>query len=167
MVDTSAFAFANRGTISLSSSAPSVSVTLGVVKDIEITVSAEHVNLYGWGSIKRQAVAKHSAKVAVKIGYVKFDPIKTTGWQMLAWSQTNGTTPGTAGTLVDTNYVPLFTVVGLFQFEAGVSGSPAEQKLYATVSGVYFPNFPLKTAEGQWMKVDMVGEGSDVVFSNV
>ena len=154
MVDTSAFAFANRGTISVGGA------TLAVVKDIEITTSAEHVNLYGWGSIRRQAVAKHSAKIAVKIGYMKFDPVISTGFQFLAWS-----TGGTNGTIFDTNTVTTYTVLAQFTFEPTAT-VVTDQHLHASITNVYFPNFPLKMSEGQWMKVDMTGEGSDIVFTN-
>lgn len=148
---TAAVAFANKGTISVGGT------DIGVVKDIEVTISAEHVNLYGWGSILRQAVAKHSAKVSVKIGYMRFDPATTTGWQFSAWC--------TAGALNDTNTVTTFTVVAVFKFEAGSGGTPVAQTLTGTILNVYFPNFPLKMAEGQWMKVDMVGEGSTITFA--
>ena len=156
------FAFANKGTITIAGIAvpggayPTV-VTLGVVKDVEVTVSAEHVNLYGWGSIKRQGVAKHSAKVSVKVGYMKLDPVYTTGFQFYILNPTATTTAD--GNLTDSNAVKLFTVTANFLFESGVN-------LLGTVSNVYFPNFPLKAAEGQWVKCDMTGEGSDVVFTN-
>jgi len=162
MASTAAFAFANTGTIAVNvGGAVTGAAVLGVVKDVEITVSAEHVNLYGWGSILRQAVAKHSAKVSVKIGYMKVDPVITTGFQFSMLH------PGTAdGAFLDSNTVQLFCIEGLFVFQPDSTGSPALQHLHAKVENVYFPNFPLKMAEGQWMKVDMTGEGSTVTFTN-
>jgi len=162
MADTSSFAFANKGIIKVTGQAvpggayPLV-ITLGVVKDVELTVSAEHVNLYGWGSIKRQGVMKHSAKVTVKVGYMKLDPVYTTGFQFYILNPTAVTTAD--GNLTDSNLVKLFTVAADFVFESGTTAR-------GTVSNVYFPNFPLKAAEGQWVKCDMVGEGSDVIFTN-
>lgn len=159
---TTSFAFANKGTITIVGQAtpggayPLVT-TLGVVKDVELTVSAEHVNLYGWGSIKRQGVMKHSAKVAIKIGYMKLDPAVTSGFQFYILNPTATTTA--SGALTDTNSVKLFTVDASFLFESGTT-------LKGEVSNIYFPNFPLKAAEGQWIKCDMVGEGSDVTFTN-
>ena len=158
------YAFANKGVITIVGQAtpggayPTV-ITLGTVKDVEITPSAEHVNLYGWGSIKRVAVAKHSAKVAVKIGYMKLDPAVTgaTAFQFYILNPTASTSP--SGAMEDTNSVKLFTITANFMFESGTN-------LLGTVKDVYFPNFPLKAAEGQWVKVDMVGEGSDVTFTN-
>lgn len=155
------FAFANKGVITIAGTTtyPTVA-TIGVVKDVEITVSAEHVNLYGWGSILRQAVAKHSAKVAVKVGYMKIDPAATAtaGWQFFILNPTTATAT-TSGALEDINTVKLFTIIADFVFESGVT-------LRGTVSNVYFPNFPLKAAEGQWVKCDMTGEGSTVTFTN-
>ena len=161
MVDTSSYAFANKGTIAVNVGGTSVGApVLGVVKDVEITVSAEHVPLYGWGSIKRQAVAKHTAKVPIKIGYVKFDPIKTTGYQFSALNPT-----AADGTLLDSNSVQLFCIEATFTFEA-TSLVPAGEVLHAKVMNVFFPDFPLKASEGQWMKVDMSGEGSDIIYTN-
>jgi len=162
MASTAAFAFANMATIAVNVGGTTTGgAKLGVVKDVEITVSFEHVPLYGWSSILRQAVAKHTAKVAVKIGYIKFDPIITTGWQFSMLRPT-----GATGALEDTNTVQLFDIEGIFNFLADSTGSPAAQILKAEVRNVYFPNFPLKAAEGQWLKVDMTGEGQTVVFTN-
>ena len=166
---TSSFAFANKGVLTVAGATPTgwtggatpLWATIGVVKDVEITVSAEHVNLYGWGSIKRQAVAKHSAKVAVKVGFMKLDPLLTntsaSSFVFFILNPSAVTTP--SGLLEDTNTVKLFNITANFLFESG-------ENLLGTVKNVYFPNFPLKASEGQWLKVDMTGEGSDVVFTN-
>jgi len=155
------FAFANKGVVTVAgtSTYPSV-VTLGVVKDVELVVSAEHVPLYGWSSILRQAVAKHTAKASVKVGYMKIDPVATTaaGWQFFILNPTTATA-NTSGAMEDVNTVKLFTIVADFVFESGVT-------LRGTCSNTYFPNFPLKAAEGQWVKCDMTGEGSTVTFTN-
>jgi len=142
---TNAVAFANRGTIAITDE-----TTPQVIKDVEITISAEHVPLYGWGSILRQGVAKHSLKVSVKIGYVKFEADKAEFPYNIYCS---------AGTLTDSNAVPLYTVVGVFTFEGG-------QILRCTISGVYFPDMPFKASEGQWIRLDLAGEGSSILFAN-
>lgn len=155
---TEAVGFANRGVITVGGTGgvKPTTATLGVVKDVEITLSAEHVPLYGWGSIKRQGVAKHSMKVAVKVGWVKFDPVKTTGWQF-SW----GAIPGAdaTGSITDSNLVHLFDITATFTMEDG-------QILKATITDVFFPDFPLKASEGQWIRIDMSGEGKDVVYAN-
>ena len=160
MVDS--FAFANRGTITIvgADAVPTV-VTVGVVKDVDLTWSAEHVPLYGWGTIKRVAVAKHSQKVTVKVGYAKFDPVKTTGWMWHALSTCSaaGVWSASTGVVTDTNAVKLFNIVATWTLESGV-------KLAGTVSNVYFPDIPLKASEGQWVRVDMTGEGDDIVWTN-
>jgi hypothetical protein len=152
--------FANKGTITVAgaSGSPSV-VTLAVVKDVEIVMSAEHVPLYGWGSVKRVAVAKHSAKVSVKIGFAKFSPA-VSGSGASPWFPfwILNATAGT-GTLSDSNTVKTFTVTANFISEDG-------ENLLATIANVYFPNFPLKMTEGTWMRVDLDGEGSDITFTN-
>ena len=91
---------------------------------------------------------------------MKFDPVISTGFQFLAWS-----TGGTNGTIFDTNTVTTYTVLAQFTFEPTAT-VVTDQHLHASITNVYFPNFPLKMSEGQWMKVDMTGEGSDIVFTN-
>ena len=153
--------FANRGVITAggpSDLVPTV-VTLGVVKDVELTISAEHVPLYGWGTILREGVAKHSLKVAVKIGWCKFDSfVGATGD---AWFLDIGASPAVAhdGAWVDTNAVHLFDINAQFTGEDGVH-------LNAEITGIYFPDLPLKASEGQWVRVDLSGEGKTVLFTN-
>jgi len=153
-------AFANRGTITVggpSNLVPTVE-TLAVIKDVELTISAEHVPLYGWGSILRQGVAKHSLKVSVKVGWVKFNPfVGATG----GWIFSIGASPGqvATGAWTNTNAVHLFDVNALFTFEDG-------QTLNAKITNVYFPDLPLKASEGQWVRLDMAGEGETILFTN-
>ena len=160
------FAFANRGTIDAAKIADAGPVTgssaytdivgLGVVKDVEIAWSAEHMPLYGWGETTRQAVARHTEKVSVKIGWCKFDPTVAT-WFPMGILRTLAAT--TAGTSTKTNAVRLFTITAHFTMEDGTL-------LKGIVNNVYFPDFPIKAAEGQWLKVDLNGDGTDVVWSN-
>ena len=47
----------------------------------------------------------------------------------------------------------------LFTFEDGT-------KLNAEITDVFFPDLPMKASEGQWVRLDMSGEGKTVVFTN-
>lgn len=148
--------FANKGTLTISCSG--ATTTFAVVKDVEVTVSADHVPLYGWGSIKRVAVARHSAKVSVKIGAAKFGLNTGSGPSLPFWI-VSPSAGAVTSSMEDTNTVRLFTLTWKFVGEdAGT--------VQAVVSNVYFPNFPLKATEGQWMQLNLDGEGSDIAFSN-
>lgn len=147
--------FANKGSVSISGDGGSPATEdLFVVKDVEVTVSAEHVPLFGWGSIQRKAVARHTGKVSVKIGWAKFKPAAQ-NWLFYIGDPVSGT-----GALTDTNTVKLFDVVVKFVNEA----SPNET-LTATIQDVYFPNFPMKASEGQWVRLDMDGEGVSIAYT--
>jgi len=154
--------FANKGTLAIAGvGGTPASITVGVVKDVEISVSADHVPLYGWGSIKRQGVARHSLKVGVKIGFAKFAPLTTAVGSTPIWfpfyvlSPTDGVVTSAVN---DVNTVKLFDVtVVLTGEDAGT--------LTIVAKNVYFPNFPLKASEGQWIRVDMDGEGSDITYT--
>jgi len=160
-------AFANRGLISIAGAASETggptpgTFYLAVIKDVELTVSADHVPLYGWGTIRRVAVAKHSEKVAVKIGSMKFNPsvalASPAWWSFVTFGP--GATPSGTAVNTDTNRVKLFDITATYVFEDG-------QILKGTVYDVYFPNLPLRASEGQWVKLDMSGEGSYVLWAN-
>lgn len=151
-------AFANRGVATIagaSSTAPTVT-SFAVMKDLEIAVSYDHVPLYGWGSVRRQGVAKHSERVSVKIGSMKFNP-NVTASALPWWSYV--TNPSSGGTTdEDTNVVKLFDVTGAFTFEDG-------QILKGTVYNVFIPSIPFRGSEGQWVKLDMSGEGAYVAWA--
>ena len=154
--------FANRGTVTIVGvNGTPATFSFAVVKDVELTVSADHVPLYGWGSTFRVAVAKHQQKVSVKVGSMKFNPYiagASPAWYGLITAPSAGST----GSLTneDTNTVKLFNIIARFTFEDG-------QVLQGTVYNVYFPNLPLRASEGQWMKLDMSGEGAYVLWSNM
>ena len=150
--------FANKGTVAVEgANGTPISESLFVVKDVEVTVSAEHVPLFGFGSIRRQAVARHTGKVGVKIGFAKFKPAST-NWLFFIADPVSG-----SGSLTDVNDVKLFDVVVVFKNEAGTP--PANETLTATITDVYFPNFPMKAAEGQWIRLDLDGEGTTITYT--
>lgn len=150
-------AFANRGVVTIAgaSGTPS-SKAFAVIKDVELTVSADHVPLFGWGTIFRVAVAKHQEKVSVKVGSMKFNPA-ISGSSIAWWSYITNPTSGGA-TNEDTNTVKTFNIEALFRFEDG-------QILRGTVYDVYFPNLPFRANEGQWVKLDVSGEGASVLWA--
>lgn len=151
-------AFANRGVIRVTGTgATPAAKYFAVVKDVELTVSADHVPLWGWGSIRRVAVAKHQEKVSVKIGSMKFNPA-ISGASIAWWSYITNPTSG-GGTDLDTNTVKTFDIDAFFTFEDG-------QVLHGTVSSVYFPSLPFRANEGQWVKLDVSGEGAYVTWAN-
>ncbi len=154
-ISTESVFFANKGTLKITgSNATPAQFTVMIIKDIEITAGAEHVPLFGWGTIRRQAVARHTGKVGVRIGFAKFLP-KAANWLFYINDPASG-----SGTLTDTNTVKTFTVVVTLDNEAAPN-----ETLTITVYDVYFSNFPLKAAEGQWMRVDLDGEGAYMAMS--
>ena len=149
--------FGNMGvtTVAGGSGTPAV-LTLAAVKDCEVTEEWEHAEAYGWGSVDRVGVAKYNHKVTVKIGWIKFAPKLGEWWPLYIKDASAG-----AGSSTDTNTVTLFTVT--LQINPLTSGNT---NLLLTVSNVYFPKFPIKATEGQWIKVDMEGVGTTSVASN-
>lgn len=153
-------AFANRGKVYIAgANGTPAQWAFAAVKDVEITVSADHVPLYAWGSIFRIAVAKHQQKIAVKVGSMKFNPA-VTGSSPAWWGFITAPSAGATGSASgeDTNSVKLFNIDAVFTFEDG-------QVLRGKVYNVYFPNLPIRASEGQWMKLDISGEGATVEWA--
>ena len=140
--------FGNRGTVTITSSVPA-DVPIAVIKGISINNKYEHTKLFGMGSINRQAVARHNHEVEVKISYAKFDATyNTMVGALIATSTTDGCTPA------------VFTVTA-------TAVGDAANNLIATVTNVYFENFPTNLAENDYLVVDLVGYGTAVAYTNV
>jgi hypothetical protein len=153
--------FANKGVLTVTGAggATPTDQVIAIVKDVEINWSAEHVPLYGWGSIKRQAMARHSMKVDVKIGYMKFAPDASGASPWWAFYVISPSDADTSTGTEDTNSVKYFDITADFTGENG-------DTLSGKVTNVAFSNFPMKASEATWIKVDMDGQGDDIIWSN-
>jgi hypothetical protein len=152
--------FGNRGTLAVvGTNASPGSVTVGVLKGVEINVTFEHVELYGMGTILRADAQKHSAKVEVSIKFAKFDPTLTssTFFPYYILNVTGTTTP--SGTIEDTNAEKFFTVTANW---VGTGG----RKVQAAVSNVYFESFPMPMPENDFVVLDLKGYGDGITFTN-
>ena len=151
--------FGNRGKLYLVNDPDGTpdSDEIAILKGVEVTVQAEHQELYGMGSIKRQAVARHTAKVEVKIKSAKFDPAMATGLGLAYKSILDGDASG-ALTITDTN------TVALFDLRLYAKGTGETNYLKVTVSDVYFPDIPFPLPENDWVVFELSGTGSDVTF---
>lgn len=135
--------------------------TLGVLRDLEINVSWEHVPLYGMSSILREAVAKHSAKVDVKVKFGKFDPTIANDFFTHVINPTQWVAFG-LGKMTDTNTVETFT------FSAEIrSFNTSPTKFSAIVTGCYMESLPLLTlTENEWVARDITMVGSNITIKN-
>jgi len=136
--------------------------TLGVLRDCEVTVSFEHVPLYGMSSILREAVAKHSAKVDIKVKFAKFDPTIANDFFTHVINPTQWVAFG-LGKMVDTNTVEEFS------FRAEIrSYDTVPKKFSVVVTGCYFESLPLLTlTENEWIARDMTMVGSNITIKNI
>ena len=149
--------FGNRGRLQIGDQ------NVAVLKGIEMTPSYERADLYGQDSIFRQDVARHTAKVEVKIRAAKFDPSISSptgvfGAYLSALAPSGGTY---AGTFQDTNICSTFSV----DFWISTDGTTTGQ-LKATVTNVVFDSLPLPMPENDFVVLDLTGVGKSVSFSN-
>jgi hypothetical protein len=149
--------FGNRGTLAVvGASATPASQTLAVLKGVEINVTFEHVELYGMGSILRQDVNKHTAKVEVSIKFAKFDNTLANFWPLYILDSTASGAP--AGTITDSNVEKLWTITAVW------TGTNA-QKMTAVVSNVYFENLPIPMPENDYVVLDLKGYGDGITIT--
>lgn len=158
MTTTSRAYFGQDGVLSISKG--SDTIELAIVQNWKATVTYETSDLYGIGSIYRQAAARHNAKVDVSaefcaipdtlegslIGYV-IDPVGGSG--------------DSTATGADTTALARFTFTGTFTAEDGV------HKKTITVGDVYMSSFPWEASTGEWIKVNMEGTGSTYKIEDV
>jgi hypothetical protein len=153
--------FGNRGTILIQgtgSTAPTSSTVLAVVKGVEINVTFEHVELYGFGSINRADVAKHTSKIEVKIRWAKFDPSLTTSTFFPYFIMNPSAATSPSGTIEDTNVEKLFKVTAVW---TGTGG----RTFTAVVDSVYFEGVPFPMPENDFVVMDMSGYGSTITIT--
>ena len=132
------------------------SQTIALGQDLELTMKSTEVYARGMGSELIQNRAKHSIQVEVKLAFIKFLPTVTSWFPYFIMDPTNG-----AGTLTDICRCALFTVTGeIYPMTA------ANNNWLRTVTGVSFPEFPLKVTYNQWVKVDLSGVGQTLTDTN-
>jgi hypothetical protein len=155
---TDALYFANMGVITVAGSGGTPAAkTLAVVKNVKASLKWDEVLAWGWGSIQIQGRAKHQQKVDVEIEYMKYAPKLTEWWPLyIADSATGG------GTVTDTNKVTTFTVTAQFE-PIDATGTV---KLLETITGVSFSELPTEAKEGDWIRCNLKGTGTTVVYSN-
>jgi hypothetical protein len=138
-------------TIDTEDSTP-VNIPVGSLKQVQVTVSADHVELTSADTILREDVAKRNLNVSVLAGVAAFDSTMVKEW--LGGDGSSATSPA------DDNTVATFEV-------AGAITSPGGTTLTATVEGVYFPSLPVIDAtEGQWVTHNLDGDGKTVTIAD-
>jgi hypothetical protein len=130
--------------------------TLAMVQDLELTFKSSEIKARGIGSEKVQNKAKYAFEIDVKFSLIKFLPAVGTWFAYYIMDPTSG-----GGTVIDTCKVALFTVTGeIYPMTTG------NDNMLRTVTGVSFPEFPLKVTYNQWVKAEFSGSGNDLVDTN-
>jgi hypothetical protein len=150
--------FSNRAKLQIGST------DVTVLRGLEVTASFEFVELYGTDSLLRQDVAKHTAKVEVKIRGAKINPDKASTVGLMG-ALMKAIHPVTApdGTIEDTNTVDTETV------NIWIPGSdvPGTNLIKIQVTGVYLDTVPFIMPEGEFMIFDLTGHGTTIAVTNV
>jgi|LDZU01.1.fsa_nt_gi hypothetical protein len=136
--------------------------TIGVAKGCEVTIEFEHVELYGMGSIERQGVSKHTAKVPVTISAAKFDPQLVDGFAS-AYGVVLDPLDEIVGSpsIDDTTFVPRMNLVGTFTSDDG------NFVLELEVEDIYFESLPFAFTENEYVVFELSGVGEKVTITDV
>ncbi|MDX1744982.1 MAG: hypothetical protein R3324_03515 [Halobacteriales archaeon] len=128
-----------------------VSVPVGSLQQVQITVSADHVELTSADTILREDVAKRNLNVGIIAGVAAFDMTIVEEW--LGGDNASSSSP------TDDNTVATFTLVGTITSPGGTTHT-------ATVDEVYFPSLPVMNATaGQWVQHNIEGDGQTITIS--
>lgn len=128
-----------------------VQIPVGSLKQVTVTVEAEHVELTSADTILREDVAKRNLNVSVNAGVAAFDSTIVREWL--------GGEGAAANSPVDDNSVAKFQLVGSITSSNG-------NTIQATVTGLYFPSLPVMDAqEGQWVQHNYEGDGKTITIA--
>lgn len=164
MVETEGKFFANSATLTFVIDPGTVderTETIGVAKGCEVTIEFEHVELYGMGSIERQGVSKHTAKVPVTISSAKFDPTLVDGFASVYGVVVDPLNEVVGDPSIDdTTFVPRMNLVGTFTSDDG------NFVLGLEVEDIYFESLPFAFTENEYVVFELSGVGEQVSITN-
>jgi hypothetical protein len=133
-----------------------VTLTVGILKGVEIKTEWEHVELYGQDTVFREDVARKNVKVSVNAKFAKFHPNvigKILGTENADQDIDGETSSGnTMAEITDSNTVPLFDIWGT------VTGKNGEE-YPVKVTNIYWENAPWTAPDGEYSQVDLTGYG--------
>lgn len=151
--------FGQNGKLKVTKQGSTETIDLAIVQNWKANVEYETNDLYGIGSIYRQAAARYNAKVTVSCEFCAIpDDLKAglVGWII---DPINGTGQTTSAS--DT------TTLAMFQFVGEFRSQDTKSTVTITVDNVYFANFPWEASTGEWIKCNIEGTGSSYSISNV
>lgn len=135
-------------------------LTVGVLQDVTVKPTLEHVELYGAGSIKREDVARRKLAVEVAAKAGRFHP-NIEGYIMgtqNAGKDIEGavSAANTQGVITDSNTVTLFQLTGTLTGKNG--------EIYkARAKNVYFEPPQWGGSAGEYVALDLKGKGDDYI----
>ena len=144
--------FGDSMTLTVETAGDSNAVPVGVLQNVEITVQADHTELYGADTILREDVKKSNLSVTVNAGVASID-YDAFHQQWLSGSDTS---TDASQTPTDTNDVALFDITGTITDTSGTTKQ-------AQVTDVYFEELPVYSAEqGEYIEWDLSGTGKTI-----
>lgn len=150
--------FAQNGTVYIDTGDGTETEVLAV-QNCTIEVQMEANDLYGWGSIKRVASARHEAKVNVTIEYANI--LTEDFFKYILDPSAGATGLATGVSIADT------TSHHYFKIRAVIPSSDNLYDLDILAEDVYFVNLPFTGELGEWVKMNLEGHGADVVVKQV
>ncbi len=132
--------------------------TVGVAKGCEANVTFEHEELYGMGSIIRQGVSKHTARVEVSVSSAMFDPNLDAGFSKAYGLVLNGGTSKSTS-INDTNRVATMEVSGVFTADDGTT------QVEIIIHSVYWESLPFNATENEYVVNELSGFGSQITIA--
>lgn len=139
-------------------------LTVGVLKGVEIRAEWDHVELYGQESVFREDIARTNVRVTVNAKTSKFHPEMIgliLGTENADEDIDGGVDAGnTMAEITDTNTCPLFDIWGT------VTGKNSED-YNVKVTNISWEGAPWAAPEGEYMMNDLTGVGDKMYVGYV
>ena len=150
--------FAQNGTVSVDTG-DGVETEVLAVQNCSFELQMEANDLFGWGSIKRVASARHEAKVNVTIEYANI--LTEDFFKHILDPSAGATALATGVSVADT------TSHHYFKIHAVIPSSDNTYDLDITAEDVYFVNLPFSGELGEWVKMNLEGHGANIIVKVV
>ena len=159
--------FAQNGTVSVCTDTTATSPTYTAVMAVQncsFELQFEANDLYSWGTVKRVATARHEAKVTTNFEYAKVVSEDLFKYILNPHVETSQGGSVTSPLLANGVSIADTTDLYRFVFKMRIPSTDGTKALTVYVTDLVFSNLPLGGELGEWVKLNLEGEGADEVI---
>lgn len=134
------------------------------VQNCTVEAQCETVPLWSWSTVKRVDIARHEAKVTTNFEYAKV--VSEDLFKYILNPHVETSTGGSVTSPLLSNGVSIADTTDLYRFvfKMRIPSTDGTKALVVYVTDLVFSNLPLGGELGEWVKLNLEGEGADEVI---